>query len=129
MHWAKNADVAGFLLEVGANVNAVANEGDTPLHKAAGRWADIGVAALLLDNGAEVKVKNKYGATPLHVAARYGREDVAELLIARGAEVNAQDWGIRPSQPTGKTPLDWAVGGGYKDIAELLKKHGANGEQ
>ena len=74
-------------------------------------------------------------ATPLHPATYSGHKEVAELLIANGADVNAKDW-------NGRTPLDWAedvdeddsieVGplsesereAARKEIATLLRKHG-----
>ena len=55
----------------------------------------------------------------LHLAARYGKKDVAELLIDKGADINLNNgWG--------GTPLSWAKHKGRKGIVELLRKHGAN---
>jgi ankyrin repeat protein len=54
-----------------------------------------------------------FGWTPLHMAALYGYKDVAELLLANKAEVNAKDKG-------GETPLHMAAMNGQKDVAELL---------
>ena len=51
--------------------------------------------------------------TPLHETARSGRKEVVELLIAKGADVNAKD-------VDGKTPLNSAEG----ETADLLRKHG-----
>ncbi|MDE1045670.1 MAG: ankyrin repeat domain-containing protein, partial [Nitrospinaceae bacterium] len=53
------------------------------------------------------------GHTPLHQAALDGQKEIAELLIAEGADVNAKDRG-------GQTPLDWAD----DEFADLLRKHG-----
>ena len=47
------------------------------------------------------------------VAASKGHKDVAELLLANKAEVNAKD-------NDGATPLHWAAHNGHKDVAELL---------
>jgi ankyrin repeat protein len=42
-----------------------------------------------------------------------GHKEIAELLIAAGADVNTKD-------DRGDTPLDWADG----ETADLLRKHG-----
>ena len=45
-------------------------------------------------------------------------KEFAELLIAKGADVNAKD-------DEGGTPLDLAIEDNYPEIADLLRKHGA----
>ena len=62
-----------------------------------------------------VNAKDNRGVTPLHKAAYGGSKDVAELLIAKGADVNARD-------NRGVTPLDCALDDG---MAKLLRGHGA----
>ena len=44
--------------------------------------------------------------------------EIVELLIAKGADVNAKDG-------DGVTPLDWANDSDYKEVVELLRKNGA----
>jgi ankyrin repeat protein len=51
----------------------------------------------------------------LHVAAWEGHTEVAELFIAKGADMNAK-------MEDGDTPLDLAKG--HPEIADLLRKHG-----
>ena len=60
-----------------------------------------------------MNAKDEEGETPLHLAAGGARKEVIELLIEKGADVNAQGIG-------GMTPLDWA----YGETAYLLSKHG-----
>jgi cytohesin len=55
----------------------------------------------------------------LHRAALDGHKEIAELLITKGADVNAK-------RSDGGTPLDWAEETGFnKETADLLRKHGA----
>jgi ankyrin repeat protein len=54
-------------LEIGADANAVNNEGDTALHLAAGLALNK-VVQLLVDRGARLDVKNKRELTPLGMA-------------------------------------------------------------
>lgn len=71
------------LLERGAAVN---RPGWTPLHYAAS-GTEPRMVALLLDRGARIDAPAPNGNTPLMMAARYGAQEVAELLLARGAAV------------------------------------------
>jgi ankyrin repeat protein len=58
---------------------------------------------ILLDNGADVNERGRGGVTPLHTAARGNRLQVAEMLIARGADLSAAD-------SRGLIPRDYAIG-------------------
>ena len=56
--------------------------------------------------GRDVNAKDVNGFTPLHLAALFGHKEIAELLIAADADMNAKDnYG-----DYGKTPLDYANG-------------------
>jgi len=60
-----------LLVENGANVNATNDRGDTAMHGAAGRGANL-LVQFLADHGAKLDVKNKQGRTPLDVALGIG---------------------------------------------------------
>jgi len=59
------------------------------------------------------------GMTPLHWAADNGNKEVVELLLAKGADVNAK-------ADNGNTPLHLAIHKGNKDIVKLLISRGAD---
>ena len=59
------------------------------------------------------------GWTPLHYAVGNGHKEIAELLISKGADVNAKDK-IRGN------PLHYAVAYDYKEISVLLIAKGAD---
>jgi ankyrin repeat protein len=71
------------------------------------------VKALIKDNPDLASSTNKNGWTALHFAAAAGHKDVAELLLANKADVNAKD-------KDGATPLHTAAANDHKDVAELL---------
>lgn len=63
---------------------------------------------MLLDHGADVEEPNDEGYTPLMEASREGHKTVVELLLNRGANVNAKiDDGL-------ETPLTLAASGGFR---------------
>ena len=95
-----------------------AKEQDISIHDAA-KAGDINAVKQHLADGVEVNAKDSlHGETPLHSAAAFGRKEIAELLIAKGADVNAVD-------DDGFKPLDAAIDVGLPEIADLLRKHGA----
>jgi ankyrin repeat protein len=77
-----------LLLSLGADVSAVNDARETPLHAAAEAGAELSVQ-LLLDAGAAVNAANCNGEQPLHLAARAGHWQVLRLLLSRGADVHA----------------------------------------
>lgn len=91
-------------------------EGLKPLQRAA-EDGELEVVRLLLDLGACVDENNANGSgqTALMVAARMGHQDVAELLVKAGADVDAVD-------RYGRTPLDLSSTEGF---TRLLRDHGA----
>jgi len=98
--------------------------------------------------GADVDVKGGWaGGTPLHYAVGEGRNEIAKLLIAKGANVNAKDGNgstplhyantkeiaepliaeganVNAKNKDGKTPLDLAIQVRNTELAALLRKHG-----
>ena len=92
-----------------------------PIHDAAEDGDLAGVQAEL-DKGVDVNAKDENdeaGWTPLHRAAQKGHKEITELLIANGADVNAEE-------EDGWTPLHYAALNGHKEIAELLIAKGAD---
>lgn len=118
--------------------------GATPLHIAA-EDGQLRMAEFLVDEGAELdmvcaaelgwkdEIKNmlaekpkgvnaksgSFGFTALHSATAKGRRDLAQILLANGAEVNATD------DMYNKTPLGEALYYGNESLARLLFEHGA----
>jgi TonB family protein len=80
----------------------------------AANTGDLAMAkALLKDDPVLVYSRNINGRTPLHHAAQNGHKDVAELLLANKAEINAKD-------NSGYMPLHMAARYNHKDVVELL---------
>ena len=61
------------------------------------------------------------GWTPLHLACFFAQPDIAEALIARGADVRAQS-----HNPLQNAPLHAAAAGRNKDAVRILLEHGAD---
>ncbi|XP_048268533.1 poly [ADP-ribose] polymerase tankyrase isoform X2 [Bombus terrestris] len=129
-------EIVRLLLRHGADATKKNRDGATPLDLV--RDGDQDVADLLRGNSALLDAAKKgnlarvqrlvtqdnincrdaqgRNSTPLHLAAGYNNLDVAEFLLERGADVNAQDKG-------GLIPLHNASSYGHLDIAALLIKY------
>jgi len=99
-------------------VKAYSPDGWTALHLSFG---NLEIVKLLLDSGADINAvsKNGFSATPLQGAAAFKAIELAQLLIARGANVNC-------CGEQGGSPLHEAAGNGQIEFAKLLLDHGAN---
>jgi ankyrin repeat protein len=63
----------------------------------------------MLDLGIPLETRGDRGATALHAAAYSGSADTVQLLLDRGADIEARD------TTRNSTPLDWAaVGSGER---------------
>ncbi|MBA3954125.1 ankyrin repeat domain-containing protein [Candidatus Dependentiae bacterium] len=144
-----DARLINFLLANGADINAKDADNKTPLHKVA-HLGKCAVIQLLLDKGALVDAKTVDNYTPLHlamctkysvvrnncrfvkktvkmpVAAQQERLEVIKLLLAQGADVNAQS-------NKNETPLYLLAKKGtlylyeyYAQVIELLLSKGAH---
>jgi len=147
MNKRKVVDIIFFFLFVfvipvlSQNINELAKKGDI-----------VKVKALLGKKPELVNIKNKEGWSPLHYASFHGHNEVAELLIVRGADINALDnfkctplhravlrghmkiakllvesgADINKKSAFGETPLFYAVRSGHKKVAEYLILRGAD---
>ena len=112
----ESLQAAEALLEhPGVDIDAANANGETALMMAAMRGQIVWVQRLL-ERGAKV---NREGWTPLHYAAAGPSVPVIELLLTRGAAIDARS-------PNGTTPLMMAARYGAIDAADLLLARGAN---
>lgn len=74
-----HSQIVEYLLECGADVNAIDVEGDTPLHDCC-KLNHVECAKLLLDAGAVTSTKNKMGQSPSDLAKFLGMSEVEDLF-------------------------------------------------
>uniref|UniRef100_A0A8C3PIR7 Ankyrin repeat domain 17 n=1 Tax=Calidris pygmaea TaxID=425635 RepID=A0A8C3PIR7_9CHAR len=144
-----HVELAALLIERGANLEEVNDEGYTPLMEAA-REGHEEMVALLLGQGANINAQTeetqetaltlaccggflevadfliKAGAdielgcsTPLMEAAQEGHLELVKYLLAAGANVHA-------TTATGDTALTYACENGHTDVADVLLQAGAD---
>ena len=115
----QNAEIIKILLESGADPNKSEKFGDNyyPLHYAV-LLPSTEIAKLLLDGGAKVDVAYGEGYQAIHLAvSNVHTLDFLELLVARGANVNAKG---------DLTPLQWAESRGVETLVRTLLRLGAD---
>ena len=99
------------------NLNVQSTDGENLLMLAAIN-NQISLADKLISKGADV---NKPGWTALHYAASGSETPIVQLLLERGAAIDARS-------PTGMTPLMMAARYGAPDSASLLFQRGADAQ-
>ncbi|KAF8417707.1 hypothetical protein EV426DRAFT_356485 [Tirmania nivea] len=79
---------------------------------------ELEIERLLIEIGG-TDVSARTGDTPLHCASANGHQEIAKLLIDRGANIAA-------ASKYGDTPLHYASRNGHQEIAKVLIDRGAN---
>ena len=108
-------------LEAGADVNAVDNWGDTPLHSllsGSSSYSRPELIDVLIEAGANVDEGNYRNRTALFNAVDGGNTDCVQALLRAGANVNVRD-------KQGNTPLHEAIRKRDTILLRLLLEHGA----
>ena len=109
-----DVDVMRLLAANGADPLMAADDKTTPLMVAAGlakaveftlvpENRHLEAVKLCLELGADVNAANNAGNTALHATAYMGYDTLAQLLVDRGANLDAKN-------KKGETPLNWADG-------------------
>jgi serine/threonine-protein phosphatase 6 regulatory ankyrin repeat subunit B len=123
------------------------------IHESTRKGNAASVEALLKKHPELVNNRDADGWTPLQIAADCGKSEVAEILLAAHADVNAANPAgytalhlavseghkgivallltnkvdVNAKENSGMTPLYFATAHKQEEIAELLRKHGATG--
>ena len=140
-HFESGPGVLSALVEAGADPNAAADDGSTPLMMAAGLGyrsyqphtprgrpspAVEEAVRVLVEAGADVNARNEADFTPLHAATFRGLNEVIEYLVEQGADIDARDF-------RGRTAFRIAEGAkqsfqfqAFPQTAEFLRELGAN---
>jgi ankyrin repeat protein len=102
-------------------VDIILESGPTlTIHEAAAAGIDDRVRELIRDRSA-INSYSHDGWTPLHLAVFFNQNQIAELLIEEGANVNAV-----AKNAQGVTPLHSALANKNVRIAKMLLQHGAD---
>ena len=133
-----NTELIRLLLKAGADPESPNADGETALHLVA-RSGNVEAAKLLLKAGAKVDSVEQFGGqTPLMWATARRHPQMVELLLSKGADVNARG-AIRdykrvataesraaPRDRGGFTPLMYASRDNCGECVEVLLKHKAD---
>lgn len=115
--WEGNLDLMRLFIERGADINRANANGETPIVMAAWRGNLVAVK-WLLERGAQINAPKRQWSA-LHYAVFAGHEEVADYLLAQGADIDAQS-------TNGSSVLMMAIYEGRQDLAKKLIEKGAD---
>ena len=111
-----NLEEVEFLTGLGTDANALTLSGSTSISTAILYNESTDILAHLIDVGANLEVKDFLNRSPLEAAIFFGKYEMAELLIEKGAKVNANS----------EVDLVTIIQKNRTELASLLFKKGAN---
>lgn len=106
-----NVPIAAALIENGADVNAVSNDGTTVLHLAV-RGPEDSLKALIKAK-ANPNVQDNFGNTPLILACKWESEKKIRMLLRAGADFNIKN-------NVGESAADLCAARGFQDALEMM---------
>merc|ERR1719222_913283 len=104
-----------LLLSLGADVNCMGREEESPLHLAASSGCHE-LLTLLLRSGARVDSEDENGVTPLMFACMNNHSHAAHELLAAGADITRRNI-------NGDTAYGLAVRQGSRQVQTVLENH------
>ena len=132
----ENYAIATLLLDHGADVSVMLDDGRTPVHLAA-EYNSTDVIQLLISRGGSVHTLDSFGRTPMSWAAEFGHVDAVATLLAAGGNA----WEVQHTQEIHLLPttdaahpqisgsvsaMDAAVSCGWLDVLKLFDRSGVD---
>lgn len=122
VHRVKNARIARFLVQNGAQIEAINGEKKTPLQRACDNKFEE-MVEVLLQEGASFKMKFHQRRSALHYVVGINNSRIMKLFLDQGLDPNVKDF-------REETPLIYGSKSSAKgisiDIIELLVEYGAD---
>jgi ankyrin repeat protein len=112
------SEMVRFLIERGADVNRIDENGLTPLVAAADK-GNSDIFTILLAEGADPRIPDRKGRTPLMAAVENGNVNIINALLAEGFDPNCAD-------SEGNTLLHIAINENNTEAFKVLLENGAD---
>ena len=118
---AGHADIIQVLIQNGADVHREDEEGQIPLHHAAGN-GDLRSFLILVEKGSKIRQADRDGLTAAHVAATHDNLKILETLESTSDE----RLGLMSRAKDGQTPLLCAAHSGSLEVVKFILSRFSN---